>query len=102
MYSLPLLRISERARIDTSEESLSIEINSFPIAGRTTLIVYEKITKKNVWLFERPKALAASVCPFGMDWIPALMISPMYAPKQMDSATIAATIPSIWIRAPRA
>ena len=102
MYSRPFLRMSASASCETSEESLSIEMNSFPIAGRTTFTVWGRMTWMNVCVLVIPSAVAASLCPFGMAWMPARTISPMYAPKQMDRAMIAAIMPSMWRKRPSA
>ena len=52
-------------------------MNSFPTGGRIILKVCGRMTFLIAWARVSPRASAASICPLGMDWIPALKISPM-------------------------
>jgi len=78
--SRPRRRRSDTARMDTSEESLSRAMNSLPMGGRMTLTACGMMIWDMAWAWVMPRERAASICPLGMDWIPARKISPMYAP----------------------
>ena len=102
MYILPQRSMSSSERTDTREESLSIDMNSFPMAGSMTFTVCGRMMYLNACVLVSPRAIAASICPFGIAWIPALTISPMYAPKQTEREMMAAMRPSTWKKRPTA
>ena len=62
----PLVRIT-----DTIEESLNIAMKSLVTGGITKRSAWGRITCRNVCQCDIPSASAASVCPRGMDWMPA-------------------------------
>ena len=52
-------------------------MNSLPIGGKMTLTVWGRMIRQRAWVLDMPRASAASICPLGMDWMPARNISPM-------------------------
>ncbi|MNN80101.1 hypothetical protein D3C81_1968020 [compost metagenome] len=72
MRSIPLTT----ARMD---EFFTRFKNWLPMEGVAILMAWGKITWNMVWLYVRPVARAASLCPLGMDWIPARIHSAIKA-----------------------
>ncbi len=66
--------------IDTSDESLIIEMKSLPIAGVMIRTAWGRMIRRIRVRPGMPSAWAASVWPRGTAWMPARNISVMYAP----------------------
>ena len=83
---------------ETSEVVLSMPIVSLPVGGTMTRMACGRMIRRIVSIRVRPRALAASCCPWSTERIPARTISDMYAASLSPSPRIAATVGEInWL-----
>lgn len=65
----------------TSDDVLSMLMNSLPVGGTITRMACGRTTRRMVCVRVMPSACEASVWPSSTDWMPARTISAMYAPS---------------------
>ena len=86
--SLPILRRSVIAKINTKEVSLKIAMKVLTTVGITTFIACGKTIKIVVDIELIPRAKDASSCPLGIDCKPPLITSAIYALAKKDKNSI--------------
>ena len=82
------------AMTEARDESLIRLTKELPSAGTTDFSACGRMTYRMLCHAESPSALAASPCPTSTDWMPARIVSAMYAPALIESASAAERTPS--------